>query len=464
MSTWVLLLVVALVALGPVIICLRHPLTVTLPAFAALVPFGGLISVTSAPAEGSNMWARFGSLSSLLGVLLAIGLLLQLVAGRRVSVRMSATVPLWLLFLGAAAATSLWSLDPVKTGNGLLSLGSLSIVYIFLALSEINRQIVHRVEQGLVFGGVAVSCYGLFQLAVLGGFPNDVAGIPSDGGGRFGNDMLGPNNEAVALLLPLMICLHRSVTRKEAQSRHFNMFLCALMFLGIVMTGSRGGIIAASVSLIALIVYSSKGRQKLATYLAIGLIAGGVAFFMHPFGLAEREVQTTSTSGRTDIWRVGFAACPQYCPFGSGWETFPNVYAKTQPKVPDAAVLVGKGGSYQPHNVIMLVAIELGLPGLILLFTVLGTTLSEALRIPRALRGPPLAALIGTYTASLFLSNLEFKFFWMALFMVALYRNMSFSEDPTVETTTPRLREPRLVERKQEPRFKPQADVVRFGG
>jgi hypothetical protein len=284
MSTWVLLLVVALVALGPVIICLRHPLTVTLPAFAALVPFGGLISVTSAPAEGSNMWARFGSLSSLLGVLLAIGLLLQLVAGRRVSVRMSATVPLWLLFLGAAAATSLWSLDPVKTGNGLLSLGSLSIVYIFLALSEINRQVVHRVEQGLVFGGVAVSCYGLFQLAVLGGFPNDVAGIPSDGGGRFGNDMLGPNNEAVALLLPLMICLHRSVTRKEAQTRHFNMFLCALMFLGIVMTGSRGGIIAASVSLIALIVYSSKGRQKLATYLAIGLIAGGVAFFMHPFG------------------------------------------------------------------------------------------------------------------------------------------------------------------------------------
>jgi uncharacterized membrane protein YiaA len=43
-------------------------------------------------------------------------------------------------------------------------------------------------------------------------------------------------------------------------------------------------------------------------------------------------------------------------------------------------------------------------------------------------RGPPLAALVGTYQASLFLSNLGYKFFWMAFIMVALYRSASYLE------------------------------------
>jgi O-antigen ligase len=141
-------------------------------------------------------------------------------------------------------------------------------------------------------------------------------------------------------------------------------------------------------------------------------------------------VDTTSSSGRTDIWRVGLAACPQYCPFGAGWETFPLVYAKTQALVPDAEVLVGKGGSYQAHNVILLVAIELGLPGLILLLAALGFTVADAARLPRSLRGPPLAALLGTFVAAMFLSNLEYKFFWMALTVVALSRNVAQAEAP----------------------------------
>jgi len=194
------------------------------------------------------------------------------------------------------------------------------------------------------------------------------------------------------------------------------------------MTGSRGGILAAVVSGLTLALASRQGRGLLLAYGALGLVAAGVVFLVHPLGIAERTVSTTSTSGRTDIWRVGLAACPQYCPIGAGWETFPVVYAQTQASVPDAEVLVGRGGSYQAHNVILLVAIELGLPGLLLLFAVLGATVADAVRLPVRLRGPPLAALLGTFTAAMFLSNLEFKFFWMALTMVALSRNVAQGE------------------------------------
>jgi O-antigen ligase len=194
------------------------------------------------------------------------------------------------------------------------------------------------------------------------------------------------------------------------------------------MTGSRGGLLSAVLCTVVLFAAAPRGRRMLAAYLVTGIAAGLIAFFLHPFGLAQRDVSTTSSSGRTSIWKVGLAACPQYCPLGSGWETFPIVYARTQPTVPGADVLAGSGGSYQPHNVILLVAIELGIPGLLLFFAALGLTVVEAGRLPRSVRGPPLAALLGTYQASLFLSNLGYKFYWMAFLLVALHRSASYLE------------------------------------
>jgi O-antigen ligase len=413
-----------LVLLAPIgvlvaLLCLQKPLSVALPAFAASIPFGNLLGVGH---------SRFGSLSSILGLLMLVGLTVRLVVSRRQWAPLSGTVFLWLAFVAVAATTTLWSLGPKLTANGVLEIGSLIGLYALISMNQVDRAIVRRVEQGLILGGVAAVGYGLVQLTLLGGFPNDVPGLPPGAGGRFGNDLLGPNNNAVAFLLPLCICLHRSATAPRASTRRLNAVLAFLMFLGIVMTGSRGGMLAAVLCTLVLFAVAPRGRRILAAYLVTGIVAGLVAFFLHPFGLAQRDVSTTSSSGRTSIWKVGLAACPQYCPLGAGWETFPIVYARTQPTVPGAEVLVGKGGSYQPHNVILLVGIELGLPGLLFFFSALGLTLLEAWRLPRPVRGPPLAALLGTYQASLFLSNLGYKFFWMAFIMVAITRSASYLE------------------------------------
>jgi O-antigen ligase len=417
--------VLMLVLLAPVgllilLACLREPLSVALPAFAASLPFGQLLTIGH---------SRFGSLSSILGVLVLIGLLLRLTVLRRQSAPLSGTVFLWLGFLSVAATSALWSLSPSVTANGVLELGSLIALYALISMNQVDRTIVQRVELGLIVGGLAAVAYGLVQLTLLGGFPNDVPGLPPSPGGRFGNDLLGPNNNAVAFLLPLCICLQRSATASKASARRLHTAFAFLMFLGIVMTGSRGGMLAAVLCTVVLLTVASRGgRRILAAYLVVGITAGLVAFFLHPFGLAQRDVATTSSSGRTSVWKVGLAACPQYCLLGSGWGTFPIVYERTQPTVAGADVLAGKGGSYQPHNVILLVAIELGIPGLLLFFAALGLVLFEAGRLPRSVRGPPLAALLGTYQASLFLSNLGYKFYWMAFIMVALHRSSSYLE------------------------------------
>lgn len=416
---YLVLAILAPLAVVVAIVCVRRPTSVALPLFAATIPFGHLLEVGH---------SRFGSVSSLLGILILIGLVLKLIVSHRQVAPLSGTVFLWLGFLAIAATTSLWSLSPSLTANGVLEIGSLIGIYVLISLTEVDREVVRRVEQGLVAGGLLAVCYGLVQFTFLGGFPNDQPGLPPSPTSRFGNDLLGPNNNAVAFLLPLCICLQRAVASPRKSTRRINAGLAFVMFLGIVMTASRGGMLAAVLCMIVLIVTAPRGRKVLAGYLVTVIVAGLVAFFLHPFGLAQRNVTTTSSSGRTSIWMVGLAACPQYCPVGAGWDTFPIVYERTQPTVPGADVLAGQGGSYQPHNVILLVAIELGTPGLLLFFAVLGLTVVEAWRLPRPVRGPPLAALLGTYQAALFLSNLGYKFYWMAFIMVALHRSSSYLE------------------------------------
>jgi O-antigen ligase len=402
-----------------VVVLVREPLRLALPVYAALIPFGGAIALGD---------SKFTSLSSLAGIVLGAGLVLRLLRRGQTGVRLSATVPIWLLLLAFAGATVIWSLDPGMTVSSVYILVSLIAIYVLIALCPVDRSTLRRVENGLLVGGLACVGYGLFQLIVLGGFPSDPP-VPGSTDGRFGNDLLGPNNQAVALILPLLVSTTRSVTLPDRSKRLLYVLASGLLLGGILMTGSRGGMLATGVAILALVAFVNRGKATLATYGLVAMLVAAFVFFTNPFGLAERSVETTSSSGRTDIWQVGLAACPEYCAFGSGWGTFPAVYADTQASVPGASVLVG-GGAYEPHNVWILVGIELGVLGVALLAAGLLATFSEALRLPAALRGAPLAGLAATVFAATFLSNLEFKFFWMALILVALSRNLTDLDEP----------------------------------
>jgi O-antigen ligase len=418
MSHGMLALIAAPVVLVFVAVCIREPMRIALPAFAALVPFGGGLAIGS---------SRYGSLSSLIGFVLGIGLVLQLVSARRSARRLSPTVPVWILFLGVAGASVLWSISPETSVSDFLILASLILVFVFVSLSHVDRVVLRRTENGLLAGASAAALYGFFQLIFLGGLPSDVAGVGPTPDGRFGNGLLGPDNQAVAMLLPLAIALHRSMTIASRPKRVLHGLIAALLLGAILLTGSRGGLLATVVVIITLACTMPRGtRLKLLAYGAVAVIVAASVWIYHPGGIANRTfTSVTSSSGRTSIWQVGLAACPRYCGFGSGWGTFPDVYASTQATVPGASVLTGTGGSYQPHNLWLLAAIELGLPGLILMATGLFLALYEAFRLPVRLRGAPLSALVGTIVAATFLSNLEFKFFWMALIAVALCRNLT---------------------------------------
>lgn len=421
---WLMPTLIAM-ALAPIVFAFvvasfRDPIRVALPAYAILIPFGSGLSI--------GLPVPFGSVSSLVGLLLALALLAQHVTVRQGAPRICATVPVWLAFLGLAGASVLWSVAPGTTAYSFAVLASLVLLYVLLALAQINRKALERIEDAVVIGGLAAACYGIAQLLFLGDLPSGVAG-PA----RFGRDLLDANNQAAALLLPLAIAVARGADRS---GRRWLAYVVAVVVLlaGVVLTGSRGGLIAAIAVFVAVMLFTSRGRGVLIGFGAVVAALLATVLVLNPAGVGERQVDASSSSGRTDIWKVGLSACPTYCLTGSGWGTFPVVYKMEQPAVPDARVL--RGVAKQPHNIAMLVGIEAGVLGLLLVIVALGLTVVNALRLPAALRAAPVAALVGTLVSSFFLSNLEFKFFWMVLTYVVLCKNYVVSDGSSAEKST----------------------------
>jgi O-antigen ligase len=433
-TSWLLVALAAPFVVPLVIVCLREPLRVALPIYTALIPFGGALSVGS---------SAFGSASSLMGVLLGVGLLAQFVTSRRIAPQLSALLPIWTLFLGLAAATALWSIDRSATLTGLTVLSSLVLVFLLVTLSAADRAIVRRTETALVLGSAAAICYGLFQLLFQGGLADDTGAAVAEGG-RFGNGLLGPNILAVTLLIPLAITANRAFNPRDRGRTLPNCLLAGLMLVGVLMTGSRTGALGAALVALAMVWALPRGaRRGLVAFLAAGAVVTVFVWTAHPLGLAERTFEsTTSSSGRLDIWQVGLAACRDYCVAGSGWGTFPDVYAETQASVPGARVLTGEGGSYQPHNLWLLAAVETGVAGFLLLLLGLATAAFYALRLPLEYRASAVGALVGLTIGVFFLSSMEFKMFWLVFTLISLYRNAFLAEQAAAAGGGVRASEP----------------------
>jgi O-antigen ligase len=419
------------VALSPlliayVVVCFRDPVRYALPPYLLLIPFGSAFSL----APGA-----FGGVSSLLGLLLGAALVTQLVTTRRGSVRLPLAVPVWLAFLALSGFSLFWSIAPGASFLDFRVLASQVLLLVALVLTKFDERSLRLFATSAMVGGVAVVGYGLAQLTLLGGLPGRRTG-PGDGPPRFGDDLLGANNEAAALLLPLAISASRALT-ESGRSRWIHSSISLLLLLGILMTGSRGGLLGALV-VFAVVVWLSVAPRAHKVGVAVAAVVLVIfALVFQPLGFGKRQVDNAAnSSGRTDIWLVGAHSCSQYCLAGAGWGAFPTVYEQELASTPLARVQP-RGATFEPHSIFLLAVVELGLPGLVLLLAGLGVALVSAWRLPAAMRAPPMAALLSTMVSSFFLSNMKFKFFWVVIAYIAISETVAAAS----RRTTPALPE-----------------------
>jgi len=401
--------VLAPLVVAYLVACFRDPLRWALPPYVLLIPFGKAFAVLP---------GTFGGASSLTGLLLGVTLLAQLVTTKKGSARLPLAVPVWLVFLALSGFSLFWTISPSSTISDWEILASQVLLFAALALTRFDERTLRLFASSVVASGIAVVGYGLVQLTLLGGLPGKVTG-PGNGPPRFGDDLLGANNMAAALLLPLAIASSRALSG-SGRSRWFHSGVTLLVLFGVLMTGSRGGLLS-SVVVLAVVLWLGAAPRALKVATAIsGVLLLTAALVFQPGGFGARQVDNAaSSSGRTDIWAVGANACHLYCLFGAGWGAFPEVYAEQLTSTPEARIQE-RGSTFEPHNIYLLALIELGLPGLLLLVAGLAVSLASAWRLPAAMRAPPMAALLGTMASSFFLSNMKFKFFWIVLAYVAV--------------------------------------------
>ncbi|HEX6338327.1 MAG TPA: O-antigen ligase family protein [Jiangellaceae bacterium] len=437
MTTWVfdsttaaaivmgVLAAVPLLAIG-FVAGMRNPMWL-LALYAAVVPFGSSLRIPGA--------GPFGSLSTLIG-LLAVGAFLARLTSRPAGrVRPGSTPALAVLLVGVAAATIMWSIDPSRTLQQVAILASLVGLYIVVAVTPVSADDVRRFESGLVAGGIAVGGYAGY-LAATGALVDaaDQRFVAAVGGSETG-DVADPNITAASLVLPIVVTLDRAMQPRPVAQRLGYLFIAVTLLLGILLTGSRGGMLGVLAAIFLLLLVRRPRTGTLWAALLVPATAFLIATALAPQYVIERLTTDTRSSGRSDIWIAGLRACPDHCVAGSGWGTFPLAHREVLLEQPDTRaerLLV------ESHNLWIGTVVEGGLIALMLLILILWFAARDLSRLDASRRAAPFAALVGLMVTSVFLQSLGFKFFWLVmiygvLMMNAFARPLALSGVPPLE-------------------------------
>ncbi|MFC3816736.1 O-antigen ligase family protein [Lysobacter sp. GCM10012299] len=202
----------------------------------------------------------------------------------------------------------------------------------------------------------------------------------------------------MAMLLPFAIALgvqSQALRRVPATLAWYS--VAAMLFLAAALSFSRTGLaLACTAALAGLLLLTSRagvasnlGRiRRWAPLASIAVAIAGIAVYAWD-GISQRLQQDPLQDLRWQYLRYGWDAAQAYLPLGSGWGSFKSVYAPFEPVGSMREVF-----ALHAHNDILETLIEAGLPGFVLLLTLLVTVICVTRKnlIDRTFHGPILGA------------------------------------------------------------------------
>jgi O-antigen ligase len=244
-------------------------------------------------------------------------------------------------------------------------------------------------------------------------------------GGTFGDPNYLAAVLVVALALGGALASMRSVLPLV---RVGAMIACALSIAGILLSVSRGGLIALGVALVTSVFVAGKWRARLAVLtVLIGIVTVGYFGFYASAAVRQRVTQSNGGSGRTDIWSVGWRMVKAHPLNGVGAGNFPISGRQylLQPGLTTHAQYILDAPKVA-HNTYLELLAEGGIPALALFLAIVGLSLRCIHKAWRAFRKSKdremelvcyalFAGLLGFLVASVFLSEEYSKQLWILL-------------------------------------------------
>jgi putative inorganic carbon (hco3(-)) transporter len=176
-------------------------------------------------------------------------------------------------------------------------------------------------------------------------------------------DTLGDNKAASHLLTVIPFVLMYALMHKDKRLRGAAIVVMPLIVNAVILCNSRGATVGMVAALAMALLITKSGHRLRSIALAVGM--AGLFYVLADPEFIERQ-QTirnyetdTSATGRLQSWSGGMALVRDY-PLGAGgggYDRLSPIY------VPDV-VLAYDGAQRAPHNTVVLVASEWGIPGL----------------------------------------------------------------------------------------------------
>jgi O-antigen ligase len=250
--------------------------------------------------------------------------------------------------------------------------------------------------------------------------------------GRLTGSIGDPNQQAAALVAGMMLAVGLAAALpRRSNLRAWAIAAGVVCGFGFVNTVSRGGLVALGCAIVAGILFGGRWRSRAVLFGVIGAASIGLYFSVLAPLAEQQHLSSTSSTGRTDLWKVGlkmFAANPL---FGVGEGNFQAAevhYVEQSGPLTRADLIVDT--PKVTHNQYLNVLDELGIPGLLFFLGVVGASLGAAVRaagryeqagdvgfevISRML----VLAIVGVLAADVFISDQYSKQLWLLLALPA---------------------------------------------
>ena len=352
-------------------------------------------------------------------ILALLGLLME----RRV------TVPFFMILFAAylawAAASYTSSVDPAGTYAQVIVLAKIFVICFVIA--NVTRD-GWRMRLFMVF---FLACFALYP--ARGTFVNFFISRYTVFGRALWNYIYSnPNDLAALTFFPLALAGAVALTETNKWVKRAALAGVLLLPLMVLLTQSRGALIALVVSGLLFFVVHTKGRRvrslvmAAATAIVVIPLVPQSAWqrFSLMRNLASGNTKEADPEGSADarynIWRVAGTIIKENPVAGIGLGVYPRGHAMYAPRVgvPDAAL-----GFRDTHSTYLNVAAETGIPGLLLFLSMIGVVAATSERTRRLAQGSPRArqllalelGLLAFMLAGVFGSFAKLSFLYMQL-------------------------------------------------
>jgi O-antigen ligase len=263
------------------------------------------------------------------------------------------------------ALTIAWSQRAGPAGTEVGYWGMAALVFLVTLTTLTNSRETGYVMLAFVAGSVVSVLIGL-ATGSLNPAASATAVSQTAIQGRFTGGGGDPNVQAAGFVATMFLIVGLLSVHRRRAVRVGLLLAFALVTVGFLATQSRGGLLALAAGTIAALVISPRHRRRILAMVAIVCVTVGAFAASHPGALQRITDLGGGTSGRNDLWRVGWQVFTGHPLVGVGIGNF---------QVVEAHYVLGAGSisriayltdvPYFVHNTYLQLLAESGIIGLL---------------------------------------------------------------------------------------------------